>query len=253
MIFGTAPSSSDFTRMFDGLRSRWMTPRLVRVLHSAADLEEQLETPRDREPRSVAMVRDPRTFDVLHDDVGTAAPRPCFVGLCDVGMAHERERLSLRLEARKDLRAVRSRLQALDGHAPANGFVLHGLEDFSHPSFAHETDGTVRAELDGLTAGKQKARPGRAVRVESLRTFPPRRGIPRALFFRRLERQSERAGHAEIRAFDFVREAAPAGPAGSRSWRLCLLPHADTTASRSSRRYASGISQLIPGGALLSP
>ena len=95
----------------------------------------------------VAVRRDRHALDQVHNEV-----RPAGVGragvedLGDVGVVHQRQRLTLRLEASQDLSAVHPRLDQLDRDQPLDRLGLLGHPDRTHAALAHLLDQLVRAD-----------------------------------------------------------------------------------------------------------
>ena len=64
-----------------------------------------------------------------------------------LGMAHQRERLPLELEARDDLARVHARLDDLERDAPADRHRLFGEIHLAHGAFADALEQAVGADL----------------------------------------------------------------------------------------------------------
>src|ERR1700689_1994182 len=76
---------------------------LVCVLYAVAGLDEEFETVSDFELLLIAILRDGQSGDVLHYEIGLALRRRSSVeDLGDGWVIHDRERLSLRLKARRE-------------------------------------------------------------------------------------------------------------------------------------------------------
>jgi len=65
----------------------------------------------------------------------------------DVRVVHQRERLTLVIEAGEHLGGVHARLHDLERHAPANGLALFGEIDSAHAPFADNLDDAIAAEV----------------------------------------------------------------------------------------------------------
>ncbi len=151
-------------------------PLLVRMLQRLAGLQEQLEPLADRQPLLVAVVRDRQTRDVLHHEVRPPVlAEPCIVHLGHVGVIHQRQRLTLRLEARDHLLRVHPELDQLQGHAAPYRFGLLGQVHDPHPALAQQIQDPVAADALG-TGGTRR-------RLEM-------RHLPRA----QIQTQAEQAG-----------------------------------------------------------
>ena len=97
-------------------------PLLMRVLHSVADLHEEIETLFDGYPGLVAILGDGHALDVLHHEERTPLFRDSSIEhFRDVRMIHERQGLTLDFEPRQHLPAIHARLDQFDRHAPPNG------------------------------------------------------------------------------------------------------------------------------------
>jgi hypothetical protein len=91
---------------------------LVCVTHRSAHLEEQLDASRDIEPPYVAVTGQRQAVDVFDDDVRFAVRRRAgVVDGGDVGMAHQRERLSLGFETSNDQTALDVGTYDLERHS----------------------------------------------------------------------------------------------------------------------------------------
>src|SRR5580765_3707251 len=110
---------------------------LMRVLYRVADLNEQLQTRIRRQGMSVTIIGDFDTIDKFHHKI-----RPPMLGcagiedVSNVRMIHQRERLTLSLEARDHAFRVHSRLNHLEGDTTANRFLLLCYENHTATSFS---------------------------------------------------------------------------------------------------------------------
>src|SRR5690349_14753127 len=87
---------------------------LMRVLYCIADLGEEAQPIIDREGMSVAIIGDPHTFDQFHYKIRSPTlGGPGIEYVSDVRMAHQRERLPFRLEARDHAFCIHPRLDDL--------------------------------------------------------------------------------------------------------------------------------------------
>jgi hypothetical protein len=135
-----------------GLQVTVDDPLLVRVLDPLADLHEQPETLSCAEQVPVAVGGDGFALDVLHGEVRPALRRRATVeDSGDHRVVHERQSLSLGLEAGDDLGRVHSRLDDLQGHLATNGLHLLREPDLSHASFAETLEKAVASE--GISGG----------------------------------------------------------------------------------------------------
>jgi hypothetical protein len=125
---------------------------VVGVLHTVADLHEQLEAFAGRQSVAVAVPGDGFTLDKLHREVGAAAFRLAGVEHPgDVRMAHHRQCLALGLESSDDLSGIHPGLDDLEGHSPTNGLFLLGLVHGTHSALADLLEDAVRADSPGGT------------------------------------------------------------------------------------------------------
>jgi hypothetical protein len=138
---------------------------LVRVLDRLADLHEQRQARAPVERVLVAEARERSAVHVLHHEV-----RPALFGGArvqharDARMAHERERLPLRLEARADLLAVQAELDHLQGDLAAEGLLLLRQVDDAHAALtqgAHDAERPDRASRQRGRGGPQRGDGGR--------------------------------------------------------------------------------------------
>ena len=121
---------------------------VVRVLHTLADLDDEVEPLTIRQVVPVAVLRDRDALHVLHHEVRTALQRgPGIVNLGDHRVVHQRQRLAFDLEAGDRLFRVHPLLDDLQGYPPTHRLALFGEPDFAHPSlaqFAYEPIGADR-------------------------------------------------------------------------------------------------------------
>ena len=137
---------------------------LVRVLHAAADAEEELEPLAEIEAVPVAVVGDRLAGDELHDEVGQPLVGGAGVEHAgDVGVVHHRERLPLALEAREHLVGVHPEADHLEGDGAAEGLELLGLVDGAHAALAEDADDAVGTDAVGVRGarGRGAGRRGR--------------------------------------------------------------------------------------------
>src|SRR5262249_49669942 len=140
---------------------------LVGVLDAAADLDEEIEPRAHVEPLRVAIVDHPGTVDVLHDEVRVAAERAAGVeDLRDAPVAHQGERLTLRLEAGEHLRAVETGPEPLQGDAASDRLLLLRLPDDPHAALAEDPEEEVGSDpLAGDVVGAGRPRRGKGLRL----------------------------------------------------------------------------------------
>src|SRR5262249_363815 len=101
---------------------------------------------------SVAEARDRRALDQLHDEVGPTADRLAAVEyLGNVGMLHEREGLTLGLEAGYHPARVHAGFEDFQADLPTNGLLLFGDEDQPHAAFADLLQEFVRPDHHART------------------------------------------------------------------------------------------------------
>jgi hypothetical protein len=110
---------------------------VVRVLHSLADLAEQLQPLAAGQPVPVAEVGDRQAADVLHHEVGPPVEGGARVEhLGDGGVIHPRQSLSLGLEAREELPGLHAPLEELEGDPAPERFDLLGEPHLAETSLA---------------------------------------------------------------------------------------------------------------------
>ena len=134
-------------------------PLQMSVLDGLADRHEQLQPLPRVQLLFVAELGDRNAFDQFHHEVGPAGVRRSSVeNLGDVGMRHHRQRLPLRFEAGDDFLRVHPRLDDLQRDLAADGFLLLGDVDDSHPSFAQLLADFVGADLRAGAFDRRRAR-----------------------------------------------------------------------------------------------
>ena len=110
---------------------------LVSVLHSLANLNEQLQALALAQLVLVAVAGDGYSGDVLHHEVRAAFRSGAGVeDFGDCGVVHQRQGLPFGFEARHHFARVHTRFNQLEGHAAANRLLLLGQPDFAHSAFA---------------------------------------------------------------------------------------------------------------------
>ena len=129
----------------------------MRVLHSRADLLQQLDALLEVELVLVAVVGQRDALDVFHGEEGLALwGQPGVVDRGDAGVLHHRQCLALGLEARHHGQAVHAQLDHLERHTPAHGSSLLGQVDLAHAAFAQRVEDLVRADLSGGGGGVRR-------------------------------------------------------------------------------------------------
>ena len=121
ITLGTGTPSMSVTRMFDGLRSRWMIPFWWACCTAWQTRTNSSSRSADRELLAVAVVGDRDAADQLHDEVGPARLGGAGVEHPgDVRVVHQRQGLPLGLEPGDHLPGVHARLDDLQGHLAAD-------------------------------------------------------------------------------------------------------------------------------------
>ena len=140
----------------------------------------------------VAILGDWNTGHVLHgEERPTIVGDPRAVYLRDVRMIHQRERLSLGLEAGNHLASVHPHLDDLQGHSSSEGPLLLRQVDDPHPALAERVEDLVGADLSGSIEGSRGCSPRRA--RAGRRSWPRSYATPIRCRPRRIaERQSDR-------------------------------------------------------------
>ena len=118
---------------------------LMSMLHSLTDLGEKCQPFFDRQAMLIAVRRDGEAGHVLHDEKRAPFRRgPCVENFGDVGMLHERQGLTLRLESRHDSAGVHAHLNQLECDSAMKGRGLFGAPDLSHAADAEHLNEPVR-------------------------------------------------------------------------------------------------------------
>jgi hypothetical protein len=124
------------------------------ALDGLADQHEQLEPPPGGELALVAELGEGHTFDQFHDEERPAALGGAGVEHAgDVGVVHQGQRLTLRLEARQDGFGVHPRLDDLDRDGALDRLGLLGHPDGAHAAGADLLDQLVLAREHRAGAG----------------------------------------------------------------------------------------------------
>src|SRR3984957_19896720 len=120
---------------------------LVRVLHSFADLHKQREAFVNGEAMPVAVTGDREDGHTLHDKGGATFRRgPGVKDLGNVGMLHQGQRLTLRLESRQRIAVVRARLDQLERDGATEGRNLLGSPNLYHAASANHLYEPIRTD-----------------------------------------------------------------------------------------------------------
>jgi hypothetical protein len=110
---------------------------LVRMLHRAANLQEQLQALRSGEMILIAELRDSDAADQFHDEIRSSSRRGSSIKhACDIGMIHHRKGLAFLLEARDHLLGIHAELDNLQRDTPLDGLQLLRHPDNSESAFA---------------------------------------------------------------------------------------------------------------------
>ena len=126
----------------------------VRMLYAVAHRDEEPDAIVDRHARSVAVVDDRRTVDVLHCKVGTAMlSHARVVHMGNIHMLHERERLLLGLKSSDRPRTVNARLEHLERNKPSHRLRLLGEIDIAKATFADERTNAIATDELGVDYG----------------------------------------------------------------------------------------------------
>ena len=127
----------------------------MRVIDRRTDVEKHPEPVVDRQSAIGGKGRQPRTIDVLHDEIGQAVVgRAAVEQTADVRMLQARERLALATEAREDEIDVHARSHQLDGDLGVIFVVVPlGEEDGAHTATTELPDQPVRTDAHRLCAG----------------------------------------------------------------------------------------------------
>ena len=114
-----------------------MIPFWCGVVHGRADLAEEREPGVQVEAVGVAILGDRYPFHQFHDEERPAAGRgPGVQHASDVGVVHQRQGLTFRLEAGQDVACVHPALDQLQRHLAADRPDLLGEIDRPHPPLA---------------------------------------------------------------------------------------------------------------------
>jgi hypothetical protein len=126
----------------------------VRVLHGAANREEQFQPLGRGQSAVVAIDGDGCTVDVVHYKERPPPRRRARIqNACDVGMFHQREAPAFVIESRQHLARIHAQLYHFESYATADGFTLFGKVDSSHAALAEDSQEPVWSEavmLGGL-------------------------------------------------------------------------------------------------------
>ena len=125
------------------------------VIDSRTDVDEHPEPVVNGQSAIGGKDRQPRTIDVLHDEIGQAVVGGAPVEqTADVRMLQARERLTLATEAREDELGVHARSYQLDGDLHVILIVVPlGEEDGAHTATPELPDQPVRTDANRLRAG----------------------------------------------------------------------------------------------------
>ena len=137
---------------------------LVGMLNTFTDLREQLETLLDIRAISIAVLRDWQAIDVVHhEERPSPLGGPRIEDASDVGMAHQRQRLPLRLEPGDHLVGVHATVDHLEGDLVSkNGVFPLGQVDVTHASTVQKAKDPVAGDL--WRAPRQMIRVGHELR-----------------------------------------------------------------------------------------
>ena len=164
----------------------------VSVLHGLADLEEQSQSLFCAQVVLIAVFGDGNAGNQLHDKIRPAGVSGSGVeDFGDIGVVHEGQGLSLRLEAGDDLAGVHAQFDDLEGDLAADGLLLLGHVDHRHAALADllqelvPTNDRARALRRGShvgsggqgLAGRLQEPPGLIVRLEQSLDSGTQRGI----------------------------------------------------------------------------
>jgi hypothetical protein len=110
---------------------------LVRMLHCVANQDEELESLPGGALVLIAKGGNGQSTHQFHDKVRPArGGRACIQDTGDIGMVHHRQRLTFGLEPCDDLPGVHAQFNHLEGHAPADGFLLFCQVNHAAAAFA---------------------------------------------------------------------------------------------------------------------
>ena len=120
-----------------GLNVAVDNPFLVGMLHRLADLHEQIEPGRDRQPPLVAVLRQRNAVHQLHDEIGaTIFGRAAVEHFGDIRMVHQRQRLALGFKPGQHGLGSHAGLDQLEGDHSPHRLALLGHPDRAHAPFA---------------------------------------------------------------------------------------------------------------------
>ena len=121
---------------------------LVCMLHTTANVDEQLQSLPSIEMVFVAVLRNGYALYEFHNEIrATRGTRPCIEHLGNVGMVHHRQRLPLRVKSCNDIFVVHVGPDKLQGNAAFDGLRLFGHIDNAHAAFTDLLKQFVRADL----------------------------------------------------------------------------------------------------------
>ena len=156
ITFGMPSPSWNDTRMFVGLRSRWMMPFWWRVLDGLAHESEEAQPGWDVQALALAVLGDRDAADELHHEVRPPLLRCARVeDPRDARVVHQREGLALRVEAPNDLLRVHPQLEDLQRNVPPHRLFLLGVPHDAEATLAEQLqqpirpDARARFEVDG--------------------------------------------------------------------------------------------------------
>src|SRR5580704_14815648 len=111
---------------------------LMRVLDGLTNFDEQLQSIPSRQVGTIAVFSDRNTLDQLHDEERPSVPRRAGVEYAsDLRMVHQRQGLSLRLEASDHFARIHPRLEDLERDEPTDRLELFRAKHDSETSFAN--------------------------------------------------------------------------------------------------------------------
>ena len=127
---------------------------LMRMLKGVTDGNEEFQALAGGEPILVAVLGDGDAVDVLHHEKGP----PVIAGsgvknVGDIGVVHQRQRLTFALEARQHLPAIHAQLDDFQCNLAANRVRLLGQVDRAHTPFADLAQKLIASEVVALDPG----------------------------------------------------------------------------------------------------
>ena len=144
ITLGTGTPSCIVTSTFLGLMSRWMMPFWWACWIAWQTLVNRPSRARRVQLLGVAVLQDRHALDVLHDEVRTSVRGAAGIEhLGDVRMIHQRQRLTLRLEASDDPLGVHSELDDLERNASLDGHLLLGQPHRAEAALAYRFEELV--------------------------------------------------------------------------------------------------------------